>query len=159
MQWENAEMDAIHSLQLILRDSFREAENNDSKAVVHTHMAELELQGVDELSSVAREMVRLIETATAPIFAVDVEGRINGWNAKVSELTGLLVEEAMGKSLVHDLVYKESQEIVDKLLSHALKGILSKFLVPCRFIRFIGFPIFQVDLMSLSFEVNCYLLL
>ncbi|CAI8590243.1 unnamed protein product [Vicia faba] len=122
MQWENAEMDAIHSLQLILRDSFKEAENNDSKAVVHTHMAELELQGVDELSSVAREMVRLIETATAPIFAVDVDGRINGWNAKVSELTGLLVEEAMGKSLVHDLVYKESREAVDKLLSHALKG-------------------------------------
>ncbi|XP_045792780.1 phytochrome B-2 [Trifolium pratense] len=122
MQWENAEMDAIHSLQLILRDSFKEAENNDSKAVVHTHMAELELQGVDELSSVAREMVRLIETATAPIFAVDVEGRINGWNAKISELTGLLVEDAMGKSLVHDLVYKESQESVDKLLSHALKG-------------------------------------
>ncbi|XP_058723574.1 phytochrome B-2-like isoform X1 [Vicia villosa] len=122
MQWENAEMDAIHSLQLILRDSFKEVENNDSKAVVHTHMAELELQGVDELSSVAREMVRLIETATAPIFAVDIDGRINGWNAKVSELTGLLVEEAMGKSLVHDLVYKESQEAVDKLLSHALKG-------------------------------------
>lgn len=122
MQWDNAEMDAIHSLQLILRDSFKEAENNDSKAVVHTHMAELELQGVDELSSVAREMVRLIETATAPIFAVDVNGRINGWNAKVSELTGLLVEDAMGKSLLHDLVYKESQETVDKLLSHALKG-------------------------------------
>lgn len=139
LQWENAEMDAIHSLQLILRDSFKEAENNDSKAVVHTHMEGLELQGVDELSSVAREMVRLIETATAPIFAVDVDGRINGWNAKVSELTGLLVEEAMGKSLVHDLVYNESQETVDKLLSRALKGIgiLSKTLVHCQFIEFI----------------------
>nr|BAF44083.1 phytochrome b [Lotus japonicus] len=120
--WDNAEMDAIHSLQLILRDSFKEDEHSDSKAVVNTHLAELELQGVDELSSVAREMVRLIETATAPIFAVDVEGHINGWNAKVSELTGLPVEEAMGKSLVRDLVYKESEETVDRLLSRALKG-------------------------------------
>ncbi|KAK9287703.1 hypothetical protein L1049_017568 [Liquidambar formosana] len=122
LPWENAEMDAIHSLQLILRDSFRDAEGSSSKAVIHAQLGDLELQGMDELSSVAREMVRLIETATAPIFAVDIDGRINGWNAKVAELTGLSVEEAMGKSLVHDLVYTESEEIVDKLLYHALKG-------------------------------------
>ena len=128
LPWENAEMDAIHSLQLILRDSFKDAEHSNSKAVLDPRMSELELQGVDELSSVAREMVRLIETATAPIFAVDVDGRINGWNAKVSELTGLPVEEAMGKSLVRDLVFKESEETVDKLLSRALKGILSNTL-------------------------------
>ncbi|KAL9139939.1 hypothetical protein ABFS82_14G003800 [Erythranthe guttata] len=123
MPWENAEMDAIHSLQLILRDSFRGADGSNSKAVVDAHVEDLELQqGMDELSSVAREMIRLIETATAPIFAVDVEGRINGWNAKIAELTGLSVEEAMGKSLVHDLVHKESEEIADKLLFHALRG-------------------------------------
>lgn len=124
LPWENAEMDAIHSLQLILRDSCREAEGSNSKAVVNAQVEDMELQqGMDELSSVAREMIRLIETATAPIFAVDVEGRINGWNAKIAELTGLSVEEAMGKSLVHDLVHKESEEIADKLLFHALKGV------------------------------------
>ncbi|OIV95938.1 hypothetical protein TanjilG_27042 [Lupinus angustifolius] len=123
LPWENAEMDAIHSLQLILRDSFRDAEHTNYKAVVNTNLAERELQGVDELSSVAREMVRLIETATAPIFAVDIDGRINGWNAKVSELTGLTVDEAMGKSLVHDIVFKEYEETVDRLLSHALRGV------------------------------------
>ncbi|XP_047337310.1 phytochrome B-like [Impatiens glandulifera] len=123
LPWETAEMDAIHSLQLILRDSFKDSEgNNNSKAVVPAPVGGGELQGIDELSSVAREMVRLIETATAPIFAVDVDGCINGWNAKVAELTGLPVEEAMEKSLVHDLVYKESQAIVEKLLYNALKG-------------------------------------
>ncbi|KAF9677213.1 hypothetical protein SADUNF_Sadunf08G0084600 [Salix dunnii] len=120
--WENAEMDAIHSLQLILRDSFRDAEATDSKAVVHTQLEGTELQGMDELSSVAREMVRLIETATAPIFAVDVDGCINGWNAKVAELTGLSVDKAMGKSLVHNLVYKEYEGTVDMLLHRALRG-------------------------------------
>ncbi|KAI4338555.1 hypothetical protein MLD38_023600 [Melastoma candidum] len=122
LPWENAELDAIHSLQLILRDSFRDTEPSNSKAVVNAQVGDLELQGVDELSSVAREMVRLIETATAPIFAVDGAGCINGWNAKIAELTGLSVEEAMGKSLVHDLVYKECEETVDKLLNHALRG-------------------------------------
>ncbi|PHT26700.1 Phytochrome B [Capsicum baccatum] len=121
--WENAEMDVIHSLQLILRDSFKDAEASNSKAVVHAQLRGMELQGIDELSSVAREMVRLIETATTPIFAVDVEGRINGWNAKVAELTGLSVEEAMRKSLVHDLVHKESQETAEKLLYNALRVV------------------------------------
>ncbi|CAL5346851.1 unnamed protein product [Camellia sinensis] len=122
LPWENAEMDAIHSLQLILRDSFKDAEGSNSKAVIHAPLVDLELQRMEEISSVAREMVRLIETATAPIFAVDIDGCINGWNAKVAELTGLSVAEAMGKSLVHDLVFKESEEIVDKLLYNALRG-------------------------------------
>ncbi|KAL3626608.1 hypothetical protein CASFOL_030157 [Castilleja foliolosa] len=122
LPWENAEMDAIHSLQLILRDSFQEADGKNSKAVVEVPSGEMELNEMDELSSVAREMIRLIETATAPIFAVGVDGLINGWNAKVAELTGLSIEEAMGKSLVRDLVHKESEEIAHKLLDHALKG-------------------------------------
>ncbi|XP_042486917.1 phytochrome B-like isoform X2 [Macadamia integrifolia] len=122
LPWENAELDAIHSLQIMLRDSFRDAEGSNSKAVVNDQFGDLELQGVDELSSVAREMVRLIETATAPIFAVDSHGCINGWNAKVAELTGLSVKEAMGKSLVQDLVHKESAEVADKLLFRALRG-------------------------------------
>jgi PAS domain-containing protein len=127
LPWENAEMDAIHSLQLILRDSFRDVAEgtSNSKAIVNgqVQLGELELRGINELSSVAREMVRLIETATVPIFAVDTDGCINGWNAKIAELTGLSVEEAMGKSLVNDLIFKESEEIVEKLLSRALRGI------------------------------------
>ncbi|KAF6143368.1 hypothetical protein GIB67_001312 [Kingdonia uniflora] len=120
LTWESAEMDAIHSLQLILRDSFADAGN--SKHLVNAQFGDAEVQGMDELSSVAREMVRLIETATAPIFAVDSDGRVNGWNAKAAELTGLSVNEAMGKSLVHDLVYKESSEVVEKLVTNALRG-------------------------------------
>ncbi|KFK36127.1 phytochrome d [Arabis alpina] len=124
--WETAEMDAIHSLQLILRDSFKEAEAMDSKAAaageVQPHGQDMAEQGMEEIGAVAREMVRLIETATVPILAVDRDGCINGWNAKIAELTGLSVEEAMGKSLVRDLIYKEYEETVDRLLSSALKG-------------------------------------
>ncbi|CAN6289657.1 unnamed protein product [Urochloa humidicola] len=122
LPWENAEMDAIHSLQLILRDSFRDVVEgtSNSKAIVNGQVQES--RGINELSSVAREMVRLIETATVPIFAVDTDGCINGWNAKIAELTGLSIEEAMGKSLVNDLIFEESEEIVEKLLSRALRG-------------------------------------
>nr|ABY61301.1 phytochrome B [Arabidopsis thaliana] len=124
--WETAEMDAIHSLQLILRDSFKESEADMNSKVVDGVVQPCRdmagEQGIDELGAVAREMVRLIETATVPIFAVDAGGCINGWNAKIAELTGLSVEEAMGKSLVSDLIYKENEATVNKLLSRALRG-------------------------------------
>lgn len=122
LPWENVEMDAIHSLQLILRGSFQDIEDSNTKTMVHARLNDLKLQGIDELSSVASEMVRLIETATAPILAVDSEGLVNGWNAKVAELTGLPVGEAMGKSLVHDLVCEESAECVEKMLNRAVRG-------------------------------------
>ena len=41
------------------------------------------MQGIDELNSMACEMVRLIEIATVPIVRVDSAGLINGWNVKI----------------------------------------------------------------------------
>lgn len=122
LPWDDVEMDAIHSLQLILRGSFQDIDDSDTKTMIHAHLNDLKLQGMDELSLVANEMVRLIETATAPILAVDSSGFINGWNAKVAELTGLPVGEAMGRSLVKDLILEESAEVVERLLYFALEG-------------------------------------
>lgn len=122
LPWEDMEMDAIHSLQLILRGSFQDIDDSDTKTMIHARLNDLKLHGMDELSTVANEMVRLIETATAPIFAVDASGFINGWNAKVAELTGLSVEEAMSRSLVRDVVVDVSMETVERVLDLALQG-------------------------------------
>eukprot|EP00249_Psilotum_nudum_P018447 c26809_g1_i1 orf=964-4344(-) len=120
--WEDVEMDAVHSLQLILRGSFQDIDDSESKTMIHHRLNDLNLHGMDELSTVANEMVRLIETATAPILAVDSSGFINGWNGKAAELTGLPVEDAMNKSLVRDLVVDESVSTVERLLYLALQG-------------------------------------
>nr|AHZ64011.1 phytochrome [Entransia fimbriata] len=122
LPWEDAEMDAIHSLQLILRGSFQEMEGTETRTLMHSRLSDLRIQGMDELSTVANEMVRLIETATAPILAVDANGNVNGWNGKVAELTGLRVEDAMGHSLVKELVHPASEEAVERLLCLALSG-------------------------------------
>nr|AHZ63938.1 phytochrome [Botrypus virginianus] len=122
LPWEDVEMDAIHSLQLILRGSFQDIDDSDTKTMIHARLNDLKLQGMDELSTVAHEMVRLIETATAPILAVDASGLINGWNAKIAELTGLPVEDAMNRSLVKDLVVDESVEVIERILYLALQG-------------------------------------
>lgn len=124
LPWEVSEINAIHSLQLIMRDSFQDLEEPVSKAINNSRPSdtEVQFQGMDELSSVACEMVKLIETATIPIFGVDSDGLINGWNGKIAELTGLQDREAMGKSLVNEIVHEDSRGAVEGILSRALEG-------------------------------------
>ncbi|KAI3992658.1 hypothetical protein MKX01_007980 [Papaver californicum] len=110
--WEDVEIDAIHSLQLILRESLQNGSVNDVDSKV---------QGMEELCTVANEMVHLIETASVPIFAVDSSGNVNGWNSKAAELTGLDVQQAIGKPLAH-LVEESSVEVVTNMLNSSLQG-------------------------------------
>ena len=58
-------------------------EDSDSNALKFIQQNDTEMQGIDELSIVAYEMVRLIEIATVPIVRVDSAGLINGWNVKI----------------------------------------------------------------------------
>ncbi|XP_021728048.1 phytochrome A-like [Chenopodium quinoa] len=120
--WKDYEMDAIHSLQLILRNAFKDMEASDlNTSVIHSKINDLRIDGVRELEAVTSEMVRLIETATVPIFAVDADGLVNGWNTKISELTGLPVAEAVGKH-IGALVEDSSIDIVRNVLQLALQG-------------------------------------
>ena len=66
-----------------MRDSFQDMEDNDSNALKFIQQNDTEMQGIDELSLVACEMVRLIETTTVLIVRVDSAGLINGWNIKI----------------------------------------------------------------------------
>nr|UWU45288.1 phytochrome C [Magnolia sieboldii] len=121
LPWEDVEMDAIHSLQLILRGSLLEETAMDTKSIVKATSTDVSIQGINELRVVTNEMVRLIETATVPILAVDASGNINGWNTKAAELTGLLVHQATGTPLI-DLVEDDSVEVVKNMLHLALQG-------------------------------------
>ena len=59
-----------------------------------------------------------IDTANAPIFGIDLFGRVNEWNKKAAEITGFSRDEVLGKSLVQ--VHGFSS--IDQVLETALKG-------------------------------------
>ena len=123
LPWKDYEMDAIHSLQLILRNAFKDSEAMDVNTnAIHTKLNDLKIEGMQELEAVTSEMVRLIETASVPILAVDVDGLVNGWNTKISELTGLPVDKAIGKHLL-TLVEDSSADTVKRMLLLALQGM------------------------------------
>ncbi|KAF5482617.1 hypothetical protein F2P56_003173 [Juglans regia] len=123
--WEDVEMDAIHSLQLILRGSLQDEIVDESKMIVNVSSVDDRIQRVDELRIITNEMVRLIETAAVPILAVDASGCITGWNTKAAELTGLSVEQAIGMTLI-DVVWEDSVKVVKNLLILASQGIEEK---------------------------------
>nr|POF25577.1 pyruvate kinase isozyme a, chloroplastic [Quercus suber] len=50
-----------------MRDSFQDMEDNNSNALKFIQQNDTEMQGIDEFSLMACEMVRSIETATVPI--------------------------------------------------------------------------------------------
>lgn len=131
LPWEDVEMDAIHSLQLILRGSLQDETVRDSEAIVNVSV-DTSTQRLDEQRILASEMVRLIETASVPILAVDDSGIINGWNMKVAELTGLTVQEAVGMPLV-DLLVDDSIEVMKNVLYSAFQGrvLISLFHTLC----------------------------
>jgi len=122
LPWKDYEMDAMHSLQLILRNAFREAEAKDYETeAIHTRLNYLRVDGIQELEAVTSEMVRLIETASVPILAVDVDGVVNGWNTKIADLTGLPIDQAIGRDFL-TLVEDSSADRVSKMLELALQG-------------------------------------
>lgn len=123
LPWKDYEMDAIHSLQLILRNAFKDVGNLDAHNTgIQMRLSDLKIEGVQELEAVTGEMVRLIETATVPILAVDIDGSVNGWNTKISELTGLPVDKAIGKNFL-SLVEENSTGLVKRMLELALQGM------------------------------------
>jgi PAS domain-containing protein len=54
--------------------------------------------------AIASELRQLVDTANAPIFGIDVHGRVNEWNDKTAEITGFSKDEAWNKPLVSDFI-------------------------------------------------------
>jgi len=62
-----------------LQGSFKDIHVSDVKTMIHAHLNDLKLQGMDEFSTITNEMVRLIKIATTPILIVDSSGFIDRW--------------------------------------------------------------------------------
>ena len=75
-----------------------------------------------EQERVAAELSLLIDTANAPIFGVDSEGRVTVWNRKAAQITGYSTEDTMGKNLVESFIREENRASVTMVLQQALEG-------------------------------------
>eukprot|EP00979_Chaetoceros_neogracilis_P000091 scaffold21_cov290-Chaetoceros_neogracile.AAC.1 len=76
-----------------------------------------------EVAAMANELRQLVDTANAPIFGIDIEGKVNEWNNKTVEITGFSKDEAMGKDLVSTFIAAKLGNSVQRVLDDALQGI------------------------------------
>ena len=69
-----------------------------------------------------REYSKLIDNANAPIFGVDVDGKVNVWNQCAMRLVGYSTDEVMGYSLVQEFITDDFKVPVQTVLDQALRG-------------------------------------
>ena len=74
------------------------------------------------VASMALELRQLIDTANAPIFGIDVHGKVNEWNTRMSTTTGFTREEALHIPLVENFIATSMKERVGEILEAALNG-------------------------------------
>ena len=79
-------------------------------------------RGKAELQRVANDLRLLIDTANAPIFGIDADGKVNEWNRKMAAITGFK-EEVHGDDLVEKYISDEFRSSVKEVLSNALLGV------------------------------------
>jgi PAS domain S-box-containing protein len=70
----------------------------------------------------ANDLRQLIDTANAPIFGVDAQGRVNEWNLKAREITGFTKAEVSGRDLVANFVTDDYKDAIGVILDKALNG-------------------------------------
>ena len=64
----------------------------------------------------------MITTANAPVFGVDLDGRITEWNSSAERLTGYLKQEVLGKKMVENFVPEDDQPLIRCVHDDTLKG-------------------------------------
>ncbi|EBA02098.1 sensory box sensor histidine kinase [Rhodobacterales bacterium HTCC2150] len=75
-----------------------------------------------EQDRIANDLTQLIDTANAPIFGIDAEGRVNEWNQTAERITGFTKDEVIGKNLVAEYITDDFKESVKEVLDKALAG-------------------------------------
>ncbi len=84
-------------------------------------ITELNQVRVDQ-ARIANEMTQLIDTANAPIFGIDAQGKVNEWNQQAEKITGFNKKEVMGRNLVVDFITDDYKASVGEVLAKALNG-------------------------------------
>ena len=71
---------------------------------------------------VADQLARLIDTANALFFGVNVKGEVTVWNRKAVDLSGFSTDEVLGKMLVDNFIIPEQRDRVREVLDGACCG-------------------------------------
>ncbi len=75
-----------------------------------------------EIKQKALELRNLIQTVNTPIFGIDINGRINGWNKAAKKITGYELTEVLNEEFAEKLFISEAKRIVRSIVVEAVMG-------------------------------------
>lgn len=111
-------------LTLLMNLSVQNNANGDVVGVVGTGQDITHYNtALNEIMDAADDLRRLIDSANAPIFAVDDQGKVTDWNRAASLLSGYSKEELIGEPLVDQIVTAEYRDSLSDVLQNALNGV------------------------------------
>lgn len=102
---------------------FREPSGKNGVVVSFSNITKQKL-GEEKITAAAEELRTLIDTANAPIFGIDWQGKINEWNQVCAKITGFEKSEVVGKGLINEFILDGYKVAVTDLLKSALRGRL-----------------------------------
>eukprot|EP00531_Pseudo-nitzschia_arenysensis_P000480 CAMPEP_0116153182 /NCGR_PEP_ID=MMETSP0329-20121206/21089_1 /TAXON_ID=697910 /ORGANISM="Pseudo-nitzschia arenysensis, Strain B593" /LENGTH=1038 /DNA_ID=CAMNT_0003650035 /DNA_START=421 /DNA_END=3537 /DNA_ORIENTATION=- len=74
------------------------------------------------VASMVLELQQLLENANVPVFGVDGEGKVNEWNTRMSAITGVGKDQALGLPFVENFIASSMKEKVSEILVEAYNG-------------------------------------
>ena len=89
---------------------------------IREHQKINELNILNNKLIVANELTQLIDTANAPIFGIDTQGKINEWNQQAEKITCFNKEDVVDQDLVANFITDDYKASVGDILEKALKG-------------------------------------
>jgi len=75
-----------------------------------------------EQERIVDDLTRLIDTANAPIFGIDVDGQVTEWNLSAERITGFKKVEVLGKDLIKNYISDDYKLSVKNVFDKALHG-------------------------------------
>ncbi|OQY04791.1 MAG: hypothetical protein B6I20_02470 [Bacteroidetes bacterium 4572_117] len=75
-----------------------------------------------EIQQKAIELRNLIQTVSTPIFNMDIEGKIQGWNKAAKKITGYLKAEVENKHFANILFVGDEKQTVHNIIKDAING-------------------------------------
>ncbi|KAI9908545.1 hypothetical protein PsorP6_004179 [Peronosclerospora sorghi] len=80
-------------------------------------------QEITERNAQEQDYSRLIDTANAPIFGVDIDGLVIIWNRKAADIMQYSNEDVLDKDLVAEFISEEYKVPVRRVLEKAFEGV------------------------------------
>eukprot|EP00897_Mesotaenium_endlicherianum_P003270 jgi/Mesen1/2971/ME000176S02010 len=120
--WQDAEVDAMQGLKLIVRDALPHQGPQQLRVRIQTQLNQEKLSIQKQLVHLAQNLQTQLESAKTPIIGLSGSGVVLEWNTRASVLTNRPKEEVMSLNFIESILAEESREDFREVVELVAEG-------------------------------------